>query len=92
MLRGANVSVRVRLTAITLREAILNLLVPDAVPETALPGWAYRTRTGESVRALLDWICVTIRPEVGAVWWRRPFARQLHEAHLQLGRDFGSDL
>jgi hypothetical protein len=31
-----------------------------------LSAWAYRTRTGESVRALLDWICVTTSPEVGA--------------------------
>jgi hypothetical protein len=32
-----------------------------------LPGWAYRTRTGESGRGPPDWICVTIRPEVGAI-------------------------
>jgi hypothetical protein len=31
-----------------------------------LPGWAYRTRTGESVRALTDWNSVTTSPEVGA--------------------------
>jgi hypothetical protein len=34
--------------------------------ETALSGWAYRTRTGESVRALSDWNRVTSSPEVGA--------------------------
>jgi hypothetical protein len=32
-----------------------------------LPGWAYRTRTGESVRALHDWVHVTIWPEVEAL-------------------------
>ena len=31
-----------------------------------LPGWAYRTRTAESVRELSDWNCVTTSPEVGA--------------------------
>jgi hypothetical protein len=31
-----------------------------------LPGWAYRTRTGESVGELSDWIYVTTRSEVGA--------------------------
>jgi hypothetical protein len=34
--------------------------------QTRLPGWAYRTRTGESVRALTDWNSVTTSPEVGA--------------------------
>jgi hypothetical protein len=31
--------------------------------ETALSGWAYKIRTGESVGELSDWICMTIRPE-----------------------------
>ena len=34
--------------------------------ETALAGWAYRIRTGESVRELSDWNFVTTSPEVGA--------------------------
>jgi hypothetical protein len=33
--------------------------------ETRLPGWAYKIRTAESGRGPPDWICVTIRPEVG---------------------------
>jgi hypothetical protein len=37
-----------------------------ALVETGLPGWAYRIRTGESVRELFDWNFVTISPEVGA--------------------------
>ena len=37
-----------------------------ALVETGLPGWACRIRTSESVRELLNWICVTISPEVGA--------------------------
>ena len=49
-------------------------------PETELAGWAYRTRTGESVRALFDWICVTIRPEVGASRAERPLALQPQDA------------
>src|SRR5262245_28784607 len=32
----------------------------------ALRGWAYRIRTGESVRALSEWKSVTTWPEVGA--------------------------
>jgi hypothetical protein len=32
--------------------------------DTGLPGWAYRTRTGESARELSDWIYVTISFEV----------------------------
>ena len=31
-----------------------------------LRGWAYRIRTGESVRALSDWNCVTTSFEIGA--------------------------
>jgi hypothetical protein len=31
-----------------------------------LPAWAYRTRTGESVRELPDWICVTTSTRAGA--------------------------
>ena len=34
--------------------------------ETGLRGWAYRIRTGESVRELSDWNFVTTSPEVGA--------------------------
>jgi hypothetical protein len=34
--------------------------------ETGLRGWAFRTRTGESVRELSDWNCVTTSPDLGA--------------------------
>jgi hypothetical protein len=34
--------------------------------ETGLRGWAFRIRTGESVRELSDWNCVTTSPDVGA--------------------------
>jgi hypothetical protein len=34
--------------------------------ETGLAGWAFRIRTGESVRKLSDWISLTTSPEVGA--------------------------
>jgi hypothetical protein len=44
--------------------------------ETELAGWAYRTRTGESVGELSDWICVTIRPEVGAIQVAEPLRAQ----------------
>jgi len=37
----------------------------DALGDGLL-GWAYRTRTAESVREPPNWICVTISPEVGA--------------------------
>ena len=33
-----------------------------AATETGLPGWAYRIRTGESVRGVSDWNCVTTSP------------------------------
>jgi hypothetical protein len=33
--------------------------------EIGLPGWGGRTRTGESVRELSDWNCVTTSPEIG---------------------------
>jgi hypothetical protein len=32
-----------------------------------LPGWAYKIRTGESGLEPTDWICVTIRPGLGAI-------------------------
>jgi hypothetical protein len=35
--------------------------------EIGLPGWACKIRTDESVGELSDWICMTIRPEVGAI-------------------------
>src|SRR5436190_14400648 len=34
--------------------------------QTRLPGWACKIRTGESVRKLSDWNCVTTSPDVGA--------------------------
>jgi hypothetical protein len=39
--------------------------------ETGLRGWAFRIRTGESVRELCDWNCLATWAEVGA----RPPAR-----------------
>jgi Ca2+-transporting ATPase len=50
-------------------------LVTDGAPALALGvdppgdrlrGWAYRTRTAESARALSDWNCATTSPELGA--------------------------
>jgi hypothetical protein len=35
------------------------------IVKTRLRGWAYRTRTAESVREPPNWFCVTISPEVG---------------------------
>jgi hypothetical protein len=52
--------------------------------ETGLPGWAYRTRTGESVRELPDWIRVTTSPEQAHARRRRPFACKLRNRDLQL--------
>jgi hypothetical protein len=39
---------------------------PRHPPRDRRSGWAYRTRTGESVRALSDWNSATTSPEVGA--------------------------
>jgi hypothetical protein len=44
--------------------------------EEQLPGWACRTRTGESVRELSDWICVTTSPQVARAGRRRPLRVQ----------------
>src|SRR2546430_8042114 len=44
-----------------------------------LPGWAFRIRTGESVRALSDWNSVTTSPKVGASPRRRAFACELRD-------------
>jgi hypothetical protein len=41
-----------------------NLQAPPSLRQ--LPGWAYRIRTGESVRELSDWNCGTTSPEIGA--------------------------
>jgi len=59
------------------RKGHTNVRHPPATPagadftfcavETVLAGWACKIRTGESVGELSDWICVTIRPEVGAI-------------------------
>jgi hypothetical protein len=54
-------------------------------PGTELAGWAYWTRTGESVRELFDWNSVTTSRAVGAGRRRRPFAFQLRHTDLQLG-------
>ena len=45
-----------------------DLEIHDAINDVGdgLPGWAYRTRTGESVRELPDWICVTTSTRAGA--------------------------
>jgi hypothetical protein len=62
--------------AAALRLRILSLPIGDgknlaearlAGNDGRLRGWAYRIRTGESACELSDWICVTIRPEVGAI-------------------------
>jgi hypothetical protein len=52
--------------------------------ETGLPGWAYRIRTGESVRQLPDWNYVTTSFEVGASGAAETFAVELRGADLQL--------
>ena len=53
-------------------------------------GWAYRIRTGESVRELSDWNFVTTSPEVVQARRRRPFAWELRCTNLQLRRKFSS--
>ena len=55
-----------------------------------LRGWAYRIRTGESVRELSDWNFVTTSPEVVQARRRRPFALELRCTNLQLRRIFSS--
>jgi hypothetical protein len=47
--------------------------------QTRLPGWAYRTRTGESVRALSDWICLATSSQVARAGRRRSFACKLRQ-------------
>ena len=44
-----------------------------------LPGWAGRTRTGESVRELSDWNRVTTWPERAQAWRRSPFVCKLRD-------------
>ena len=44
-----------------------------------LRGWAYRIRTGKSVRELSDWNCVTTSPEAAQARQRRPFAYELRD-------------
>ena len=59
--------------------------------ETDWRGWAYRTRTGESVCELCDWICVTTSPEMGQARRWRPFACKLRDKPiwpLRLGSVF----
>ena len=55
-----------------------------------LRGWAYRIRTGKSVRELSDWNFVTTSPEVVQARRRRPFALELRCTNLQLRRIFSS--
>ena len=55
-----------------------------------LRGWAYRIRTGESVRELSDWNFVTTSPEVVQARRRRPFAWEQRCTNLQLRRRFSS--
>jgi hypothetical protein len=43
-----------------------------------LRGWACWTRTGESVRELFNWNCLTTLPSVGASW-AAAFAYKLRE-------------
>ena len=60
------------------------------IVKTRLRGWAYRIRTGESVRELSDWNFVTTSPEVVQARRRRPFALELRCTNLQLRRIFSS--
>src|SRR4029079_2720754 len=63
--RALNCRLRI---ALTKRHAVEHILRA----ETRLPGWACRTRTCESVRALSDWNSVTTSFEIGAARrWRR---------------------
>jgi hypothetical protein len=61
---------------------------PQHMVETGLPGWAYRIRTRESVRALTAWNSVTTSPEVGARRAAETLALELHDAPSQLGPSF----
>src|SRR5262245_32499960 len=67
-------------------DCLVVMSLPRMRTETALPGWAYRIRTGESVRELPSWICVTIRPDLGAIRVARPFGCQLHHAGPEFAR------
>jgi hypothetical protein len=53
-----------------------------------LRGWAYRTRTGESVRALSDWNPVTTSPEIGASRAAETLPRANCMMRMQLGPRF----
>ena len=52
--------------------------------ETGLAGWAYRIRTGESVRELSNWNFVTTSAGVVQARRRRPFAWEQRCTNLQL--------
>jgi hypothetical protein len=47
--------------------------------ETRLPGWACKTRTGESVRELSDWNSVATSPQLGASGAAETFACELRD-------------
>jgi hypothetical protein len=52
--------------------------------ETELRGWAYETRTAESVRELSNWSCVTNSSEVGESPAAQTLACELRDTDLQL--------
>jgi len=52
--------------------------------ETELAGWAYRIRTGESVRELSNWNSLTTSPEVGANRAAETLRFQLQWTDLQV--------
>ena len=52
------------------------------IVKTRLRGWAYRTRTAESVRELSDWNRLTASPERAQAWRQRPFVCKLRDNGL----------
>jgi hypothetical protein len=64
---------------------------PNQPAETRLRGWAFRIRTGESVRALSDWNSVTTSPKVGASPGRRRFACELRDTDFAAPAKISAD-
>src|SRR5262245_35692422 len=56
--------------------------------ETELAGWAYRIRTGESVRELSNWNSLTTWLRSAQARRRRPFACELRATDCNSGPDF----
>ena len=63
---GASGATAISLVNFRLPGPVLADAMTEQPTETRLPGWAYRIRTGESVRGVSDWNCVTTSPGVGA--------------------------